>query len=111
LDLVSLLFAIVHIFLIVAVVVCVITGLEGGKYGDGIVLVMKCIFVIQDQMVVQELHRVVLQEIGDHIVVLVNFKKREQKGVLMRILVGLTNVVRLVHLMQAVDCVIQELRR
>jgi len=108
---VNLIFAIVYIFLIVAVVVCVITALEGGKYGDGVVLVMKCISVIQDQMVVQELHRVVLRDLGDHIAVLVNFKKRGQRGVLMRILAGLTNVVLLVHLMQAVDYVIQELRR
>lgn len=110
-DLVNLIFAIVHIFLIVAVVGFVIMGSVGGKYGDGIVLVMKYISVILDQMVVQELHRVVPRDPGDHIAVLVNFKKRGHRGVLMRILVGLTNVARLVPSMEVVDCVIQELRR
>jgi len=105
------LFAIVHIFSIVIFVVCVITGSVGGKYGDGIVSVMKYISVIQDQMAVLELHQVVPRGLGDHIAVLVNFKKRGHKGVLMRMYVGLTNVARLVRLMEVVDCVIQELRR
>jgi hypothetical protein len=108
---VNLIFAIVRIFLIVAVVVCVITGLVGGRYGGGIVLVTKYISVILDQMVVQKLHRVVLRDLGDHIAVLVNFKKRGHRGVLMRMCVGLTNVARLVPSMEVVDCVIQELRR
>jgi hypothetical protein len=91
-------------------VALVITGSVGGKYGAGIVLAMKYISVILGQVVVQKLHRVVALGLGDLIAALVSFKERGQRGVLMRILVGPTNVVGLVR-MQVVDYVMQELRR
>ena len=105
-DLVNLTFAIVRIFSMVIFVALVITASAGGRYRDGIVMVMKYISAIPDQVVVQKLHRVVAQDPGDHIAVLVNLG---QAGVLTRILAGPTNVARLVRLTQVVDRVMQGL--
>ena len=72
--------------------------------------VMKYIFAIHGQMIAHLPLPVVPLGIGAHGVVPVSFKEKEQKGVLMRILVGLTNVVRLVRKMEVVDSAIRGLR-